>query len=94
MISEIIKTKNAKTLVYYDTPYTKVTENGFVFNIIEWRDKSTNNEVYEVRLGYLGDEEITPVITLYKANKYSAAIDYLKAIENNASDIYIFENQN
>lgn len=41
MISEIIKTKNAKTLVYYDTP-----------------------------------------------------IDYLKAIENNASDIYIFENQN
>ena len=94
MISEIIKTKNAKTLVYYDTPYTKATENGFVFNIIEWRDKSTNQEVYEVRLGYLGDEEITPVITLYKANKYSAAIDYLKAIENNASDIYIFENKN
>ena len=38
MISEIIKTKNAKTLAYYDTPYTKATENGFVFNIIEWRD--------------------------------------------------------
>ena len=94
MISEIIKTKNAKTLAYYDTPYTKATENGFVFNIIEWRDKSTNNEVYEVRLGYLGDEEITPVLTLYKASKYSAAIDYLKTIENNASDIYIFENQN
>ena len=55
MISEIIKTKNAKTLVYYDTPYTKAT-----------------------------------VLTF----KYSAAIDYLKAIENNASDIYIFENQN
>ena len=47
-----------------------------------------------MRFGYLGHEEITPVITLYKANKYSAAIDYLKAIENNASDIYIFENQN
>ena len=94
MISEIIKTKNARTLAYYDTPYTKATENGFVFNIIEWRDKSTNNEVYEVRLGYLGDEEITPVLTLYKANKYSAAIDYLKTIEHNASDIYIFENQN
>ena len=94
MISEIIKTKNAKTLVYYDTPYTKATENGFVFNIIEWRDKTTNQEVYEVRFGYLGDEKITPVITLYKASKYSAAIDYLKTIENNASDIYIFENQN
>ena len=39
MISEIIKTKNAKTLVYYDTPYTKATKNGFVFNIIEWRER-------------------------------------------------------
>lgn len=28
MISEIIKTKNAKTLVYYDTPYTKATAIG------------------------------------------------------------------
>lgn len=42
MISEIIKTKNAKTLAYYDTPYTKATENGFVFNIM---NGATNQQI-------------------------------------------------
>lgn len=43
-------------------------------------------------MGYLEQEDITPVITLYKNENYQKVLDYLNNIITNASEIYIFKN--
>lgn len=92
MINDFISTKNNKNLHYLDTVNTVVTENGFVFNIIAFHSEITNKPIYELRIGYLEQEDITPVITLYKNENYQKVLDYLNNIITNASEIYIFKN--
>lgn len=91
MINNFISTKNNKNLNYLDTLKTVVTKNGFVFNIIDFYNEITNKSIYELRMGYLEQEGITPVITLYKNENYQKVLDYLKSITSNASEIYIFK---
>lgn len=92
MINDFISTKNKKNLHYLDTINTVATENGFVFNIIAFHSETTNKPIYELRMGYLEQEDITPVITLYKNENYQKVLDYLNNITTNASEIYIFKN--
>lgn len=92
MINNFIKIKNDKNLQYLDTINTIVTNNGFVFNIADFNDKITNKSIYELRMGYLGQEDKTPVITLYKNENYQKVLNYLNTITTNASEIYIFRN--
>lgn len=91
MINNFIKTKNDKNLQYLDTINTVATENGFVFNIIEWHNDLTNKPIYDLRMGYLEQQDTTPVITLYKNENYQKVLDYLNTITTNASEIYIFK---
>ena len=91
MINNFISTKNNKNLHYLDTINTVVTKNGFVFNIVDFYNEITNKSIYELRMGYLEQEDITPVITLYKNENYQKVLDYLKSITSNASEIYIFQ---
>ena len=91
MINNFIRTKNNKNLQYLDTLKTVVTKNGFVFNIVDFHNEITNKSIYELRMGYLEQEDITPVITLYKNENYQKVLDYLNNITSNASELYIFK---
>ena len=91
MINNFISTKNNKNLHYLDTINTVATKNGFVFNIVDFHNEITNKSIYELRMGYLEQEDITPVITLYKNENYQKVLYYLKSITSNASEIYIFK---
>lgn len=91
MIDNFIRTKNAKNVAYLDTIKTVATENGFVFNIVLFENKLTNKNFYELRLGYLENENTTPVITLYASENFDNINNYLSMLEFKASEIYNFK---
>lgn len=86
----ILKTQNDKNLAWLDCIYAKKFDNDFILNIHIFRNNETQKNLYSLRLGYLGQENKTPVLTLFEAEEYKKVFDYCRNFENNLKDIYIF----
>lgn len=82
---------NPKNYQYIDTLRTIALDNDFVFNLIQWLDAVSEKPFYEIRLGYLRNTKITPVITLYRHTDPVATKNYWDTLIDNISDLYLFK---